>query len=584
MVDAQQDSGVPATSTAATEKPQVATEAARDPGTSSLGHLTDTKTISAQQSQPPLAEDSPEAKAKTVKVDTSDDAATTAHSETFVGTAATVPDSTAPDPSHKSTSDDRATAWPKPYYLETGLRRVEPYYFTYNTWVKERWRGRTLLAVFESEFRDRPLAYYRRAMESGTVKVSEQIVGPDHVLKNGERISHTLHRHEPPVTADPVEVIHEDDDMLVINKPAGVPVHPAGRYMYNSVVEILKHERGPGFVPYPCNRLDRLTSGIMFLAKSPATAKRLSLQIQARVVRKEYLARVVGRFPDGEVICDQPILQISPKLGLNRVRANGRSARTVFKRLAYYGPEEKEVAEGDSSTSPSEGLEPGKGYSIVRCLPVTGRTHQLRVHLQYLGHPIENDPIYANQKVWGFDLGQGDADASVHSDEDVISRLSRMGKEDVAEAVAYYDEMVDDYHKRKAERMSGQVCDLCDTPLYTDPGAHELSLWLHSLRYEAADGTWNYVSPLPTWALPPDGASGPTEVGGLDDLVGAADAPGFEAEPETKTDDVVSKAELKAIVGAAGAEAVTAETATPTPVQLEAVSQATTAPTYTYRP
>lgn len=464
---------------------------------------------------------------KAAKIDTTDDAATAAHgSTTPTATATTATATSTTDPADRNAA--AAASWPKPYYLEAGLRRVEAYYYTYNTWVKERWRGRTLISVFESEFRDRPLAYYRAAMEAGTVSVNGQTVGPDHVLKNGERVSHTLHRHEPPVTADPVTVIHEDADMLVINKPAGVPVHPAGRYMYNSVVEILKHERGAGFVPYPCNRLDRLTSGIMFLAKSPATAKRLSLQIQARAVRKEYLARVVGRFPDGEVLCDQPILVISPKLGLNRVRANGRSARTVFKRLAYYGPDD----DGHAAEAGPGGST--RGYSVVRCLPVTGRTHQLRVHLQYLGHPIENDPIYANQRVWGFDLGQGDADASRHSDEDIISRLSRMGKEDVAEAVAYYDDMVDEYHKRKAERMSGRRCAACDTPLYTDPGAHELSLWLHSLRYEAADGAWSYASPLPAWALPPDGASGPTEVGALDDLLGAAGRLDVEDAPASQ--------------------------------------------------
>ncbi|EFX02957.1 drap deaminase [Grosmannia clavigera kw1407] len=430
-----------------------------------------------------VVEKTVEAKAKAMKKDLGDDAATAAH----------------------------APSQPGRFYIEDGLRRVEPYYYTYNTWVKERWRGREVLAVFESEFRDRPLAYYRAALEAGTVTVNQQTVGPDHVLRNGERISHRTHRHEPPVTAEPIVVIHEDDDMVVINKPAGVPVHPAGRYQYNSVVEMLKAQREPGFMPYPCNRLDRLTSGIMFLAKSPAAAKRLSLQIQARAVRKEYLARVVGRFPDGQQVCDQPILQISPKLGLNRVRANGRSARTVFQRLAYY-----EGSAGGRS----------EGYSVVRCLPVTGRTHQIRVHLQYLGHPIENDPIYANQRVWGFELGAGDADASRNTDEDVISRLSRMGKEDVADAVAYYDEMVDEYHKRRAEKMSGQVCAECATPLYTDPGAHELSLWLHSLRYQAADGAWSYVSPLPAWALPPAGTSGPTEVGALDDLVGASEARG----------------------------------------------------------
>uniref|UniRef100_A0A0B7KF09 Pseudouridine synthase RsuA/RluA-like domain-containing protein n=1 Tax=Bionectria ochroleuca TaxID=29856 RepID=A0A0B7KF09_BIOOC len=243
--------------------------------------------------------------------------------------------------------------WPRPYIIDDDLRRVAPYHFTYNTWCKERWRNRPLIEIFESEFRDRPLAYYKRAMESGSIYVNGHPVGPDYIIKS-------------------------------------------------------------------------------------------------RTVRKEYLARVTGMFPDGEVVCDQPILSISPKLGLNRVRANGKSARTVFKRLA--------------------------------CMPVTGRTHQLRVHLQYLGHPIQNDPIYANQRVWGFDLGENDADGTGTSDEDVITRLSKMGKEEVAQAVVYYDEMVDDYEKRRAEKMTGEL-------------------------------------PLPKWALPPKGMSGPTTVGGMDEMV-----------------------------------------------------------------
>ena len=448
----------------------------------------------------------------------------------------------APSPAEASTAA-RATPlnpWPAPYYLENGLRRVAPYHYTYKTWCKQRWRGRQLLDVFESEFRDRTVAYYKEAMETGLVAVNGKAVGPQYVLKNGDLVSHTIHRHEPPVTAEPIQILHEDDDMIVINKPAGVPVHPAGRYSYNSLIEIMKAERGPGFIPYPCNRLDRLTSGIMFIGKNPKSAAQLSIQIGQRNVRKEYIARVVGEFPDGEVVCDQPVLVISPKLGLNRVRANGKAARTVFKRLAYYPPDrapsDMNVSQGQTIASQDGAADVGrpwrgkKGYSIVRCLPVTGRTHQLRVHLQFLGHPIQNDPIYANQKVWGFDLGSNDPDATLNSDEDIISRLSRMGKEDVADAVSYHDDMVDDYYKKRAERMSGQVCDVCQTPLYTDPGHQELSLWLHSLRYEDAGGEWSYVSPLPAWALPPAGMSGPTRVGGMDELVEAVKGLHFKAE------------------------------------------------------
>lgn len=410
--------------------------------------------------------------------------------------------------------------WPRPYYFEDGFRRLKPYHFTYTTNCKERWRGRELIDIFESEFRDRPLEYYRRAMVGGEVAVNNKAVGPHHVLKNGDCITHTLHRHEPPVTDDEIGIIHEDNDMIVINKPSGVPVHPSGRYNFNSVTEIMKSQRGPDWLAYPCNRLDRLTSGIMFIAKNPRAAVKLCNQIAERTVRKEYIARVMGKFPDGEVVCDQPILAISPKLGLNRVRANGKEARTVFKRLAYYPPPGGET-ETDEPEVQGKPWAKKKGYSVVRCMPVTGRTHQLRVHLQFLGHPIQNDPIYANQRVWGFDLGCNDADASLNTDEDIVSRLSRMGKEEVAEAVAYYDEVVDEYHKKRAEKMSGEICDICLTPLYTDPGAHELSLWLHSLRYEDRDGAWRYVSPLPAWALPPEGYNGPTEVGGMEALVEA---------------------------------------------------------------
>jgi tRNA pseudouridine32 synthase len=350
------------------------------------------------------------------------------------------------------------------------------------------------------------------------VTLNGKTCSPTTIVNNGDIISHTCHRHEPPVTAQPIGVLHEDNDLIVINKPAGVPVHPAGRYNYNSVVEILRSERGFTINPRPANRLDRLTSGVMFIGKTQKAADNMTVQIKARTVKKEYVARVVGEFPEGDIVCEKPILQISPKLGLNRVRANGKEARTVFKRLAYYPPMQK-VSDEENDASGAEGGKSSnadgmpwktlEGYSIVRCMPLTGRTHQLRVHLQFLGHPIANDPIYCNQRVFGPALGRDDEESD--NDEDIISRLSRMGKDEVAEAVAYHDEMVDEYNKRKAERMTGEACDVCGTPLYSDPGAHELGIYLHAKKYACEEGKWAYESPLPDWALPPKGVDGPTE-------------------------------------------------------------------------
>ena len=306
--------------------------------------------------------------------------------------------------------------------------------------------------------------------------------------------------------------------MIVINKPAGVPVHPTGRYNFNSVVEIMRAERGGGWTPMPCNRLDRLTSGIMFVGKHKEAAEKLSVQIRGRTVRKEYIARVIGKFPDGEIICEQPILQISPKLGLNRVRANGKEAKTVFRRLAYYPSDasegenhmRKEMSNG-SSDPLSNGLPWRRkdGYSIVRCRPDTGRTHQIRVHLQFLGHPISNDPIYCNQRVFGIDLGMGDDDAS--RDEDVMSRLAKMGKSEAAETIAYHEEIAAGFQQRRSEKLTGQSCEVCETPLYSDPGLHELGIYLHARRYACAEGRWEYETSLPGWAMPPPGIDGPTD-------------------------------------------------------------------------
>ncbi|KAG8530325.1 uncharacterized protein KY384_004827 [Bacidia gigantensis] len=375
-----------------------------------------------------------------------------------------------------------ADPWPRPYYFEDNLRKKD-------------------------------------AIERGSICVNGKAVTTDHVITNGEVVSHTLHRHEPPVTAQRIGIVHEDEDKIVIDKPAGVPVHPAGRYQYNSIIEIMRAERGYSWNPLPCNRLDRLTSGVMFIGKTPRAAEKISMQIQGRAVKKEYVARVIGEFPEGDVVCEQPVMQISPKLGLNRARASGKDAKTVFKRLAYYPPRQKEKehidpeldnrTEKERQRDSKMAWKGKKGHSIVRCLPVTGRTHQLRVHLQFLGHPISNDPIYCNQRVFGPDLAAGDAKSD--EDEDIITRLSRMGKDEAAEAVAYHDEMVEEYNKKKAEKMTGELCEVCATPLYSDPGTHELGIYLHAKRYACSEGKWEYESPLPAWALPPAGMAGPLE-------------------------------------------------------------------------
>ncbi|KAJ5672150.1 hypothetical protein N7507_001277 [Penicillium longicatenatum] len=435
--------------------------------------------------------------------------------------------------------------WPAPYYLEGGFRRVAPYHYTYNTHCKERWRGRNLEDIFTSEFRDRRPDYYRWALDQGLVAVNGKPAARDTVIKNGQVISHTCHRHEPPVSSQPIGIIHESDDLLVIDKPAGVPVHSAGRYHFNSVVEILRAERGHGFLPRPCNRLDRLTSGVMFIGKDAKGAERMATKLKERSVQKEYVARVKGKFPDGVVVCDQPIMQVSPKLGLNRVRATGKTATTKFRRLAYYPPESEQPtppapeSNGDvlrPATPPPALSNETEGYSIVHCFPLTGRTHQIRVHLQFLGHPISNDPIYSNRRVFGPELAKNESHGQ--RDEEIMERLNRMGKTELPDTVSYRHHFMaspdvppdtdpailaqllereqkaaaEDYSIRKGERLSGALCEVCDTELYSDPGPHELGIFLHAVAYADREGDWSYRSAMPSWGMPPFGLLGPREV------------------------------------------------------------------------
>ncbi|OCH94146.1 pseudouridine synthase [Obba rivulosa] len=277
-----------------------------------------------------------------------------------------------------------------------GLKKIAPYWYPYTTMAKGRWLGREILEVVSTEFRDRSMEYYRYALESGVTTINGKVAKPDTVVRNGDRIENIVHRHEPPVTATPVKIIHHDKEreFIVVNKPGSIPVHASGRYFRNSLIEILKNDFGFEKV-HPINRLDRLTSGMMILPLSALRAAEISKEFMAGTVRKEYVARSKGEFPEEEVICDQPLLTIDRQMGLNVVHPEGKPAKTIFKRLHY-----------DANTD----------TSVIHCIPLTGRSHQIRVHLQYLGYPIANDPVYSEIKIWGENLGRGGVDTTPSDD------------------------------------------------------------------------------------------------------------------------------------------------------------------------
>ncbi|XP_062253856.1 RNA pseudouridylate synthase domain-containing protein 2 isoform X2 [Platichthys flesus] len=269
------------------------------------------------------------------------------------------------------------------YYFEGGLRKVRPYFFDFKTYCKGRWIGKSLLEVFETEFRAEPLEFYQRAAKEGRIRLNETPVEDlSVVLRNNDHLRNTVHRHEPPVVGRPLEVLVDDGEVLVVDKPASIPVHPCGRFRHNTVIFILGKEQGFSEL-HTVHRLDRLTSGVLLFARTLEASKKLDQLVRDRQLEKEYVCRVDGEFPEGEVTCEEPILIVSFKIGICRVDPKGKECRTVFQRLSFNGK-----------------------TSVVRCLPLTGRTHQIRVHLQYLGFPISNDPIYGSS-AWGPNRGKG---------------------------------------------------------------------------------------------------------------------------------------------------------------------------------
>lgn len=228
-------------------------------------------------------------------------------------------------------------------------------------------------------------SYGAKLCEDGLVKIGEINVGKNYKLKGGETISidiPTPKELEVLPQNIPLDIVYEDNDVIVINKPQGMVVHPAAGNEDNTLVNALLYHCGnslsaingvirPGIV----HRIDKETSGLLVAAKNNDAHIKLSAQLKERKALRKYIALVNGNIKEDSGCINKPIGRSSADRKKMAVVANGREAITHYKVLERFG-----------------------NYTLIECVLETGRTHQIRVHMTSIGHSIVGDKTYGIKK------------------------------------------------------------------------------------------------------------------------------------------------------------------------------------------
>ena len=280
----------------------------------------------------------------------------------------------------KSKTDQPSSSYLSPIvrYEKDGLRFVEPYDYEFRTHVKGRWVGTTILSMCAREFIAQPIEYYDSAIKSGKITVNNNKVSTDYILDHNDYIRHVTRCVENPVSGAPIDTIFESEDLLVVCKPPSLPVHACGGYRQNTLLAILEAENSYSHL-HPTHRIDRLTSGLVILGKSPTITRRITDSLAREKdgsARKEYLALVYGEIKEDMTVTGY--------------------IKCIDFRIGKYAFSENETPDSKISETKIFALQffPERNETLVRCLPITGRTHQIRLHLQSIGHPIVNDICY----------------------------------------------------------------------------------------------------------------------------------------------------------------------------------------------
>ncbi len=242
--------------------------------------------------------------------------------------------------------------------------------------VTEELVGKRTDKLLAEELPQFPRAALQKLFDKELVWLNDKITKPGIKVRAGDRLKADLSPLDIKIADIDLPIIYEDDNVLVIDKPSGVISHARGKFFDEpSVASFVRQRTGQkGERSGIVHRLDRATSGVMITAKNQETLSFLQKQFGVRKVKKTYMAVIVGSMPSEEGIIDMPIAR-NPKVPKQfRVAPDGKPAQTRYRTRQQHGR-----------------------YTLLELTPETGRTHQLRVHLHQLNHPIVGDELYGGE-------------------------------------------------------------------------------------------------------------------------------------------------------------------------------------------
>jgi len=233
--------------------------------------------------------------------------------------------------------------------------------------------GASLADYLSERFRYHSRAIWCEEVREGRVFVDGRVGRADLILAAGAVVLYRKVHPEPPIDRN-IRVVHEDDAVLIVDKPAHLPMHPDGPFVRHTLIHLLRSEHARPEAKI-VHRLDRETSGLVVVARTTRARQSLERQFAASAVQKSYLAVVRGVVP-GDFRCDAPI---------------GHSTHSC---ITLRRSAEASAANPKSSGTAFEVVERGPERTLLRCAPSTGRTHQIRVHLEHCGFPLLGDKLY----------------------------------------------------------------------------------------------------------------------------------------------------------------------------------------------